>query len=416
MKTAAIIAEYNPFHEGHRYQIEETRKATGADYILVLMSGDFVQRGEPAIYNKYIRTRMALLGGADAVLELPVLYATSSAEFFAEGAVTLLDHLHMVDFLSFGSESGKLEDFLPLAELLNRKETTLLYTANELLRQGFSYPDARSRAVSLLFPAYSPTDAAFLSSPNNILALEYCKTLHKLKSSMKPFTLLRKGCGYHDALLPEDSSVYPSASALRSMITANTSSQFLTADDLSSQLFYKLLTEKDCGFSGYLDCSAALSDRICKYLSSFAGYTDFCTLLKSREFTYTRISRTLLHILLNQKTPAFFKPSFSARHLETPYVRLLGFRKDSTPLLSSIKKHSDIPLISKLADAGTILSKEAYQMLAGDIMASTLYESATFLKYASKDFHQKSAVNDPSCFAETKKGLLNEYQQSPIIL
>ena len=272
MKTAAIIAEYNPFHKGHRYQIEETRKATGADYILVLMSGDFVQRGEPAIYNKYIRTRMALLGGADAVLELPVLYATSSAEFFAEGAVTLLDHMQMVDFLSFGSESGKLEDFLPLAELLNRKEATVLSTVNELLRQGLSYPKARSRAVSLLFPEYSSADAAFFSSPNNILALEYCKTLKKLKSSIKPFTLLRKGSGYHDPFLPEDSSVYPSASALRSLITASTSSQFLTADDLSPQLFYKLLTEKDCGFSDYLDCSTALSDRICKHLSSFTGY------------------------------------------------------------------------------------------------------------------------------------------------
>ena len=417
MKTAAIIAEYNPFHKGHRYQIEETRKATGADYILVLMSGDFVQRGEPAIYNKYIRTRMALLGGADAVLELPVLYATSSAEFFAEGAVTLLDHMQMVDFLSFGSESGKLEDFLPLAELLNRKEATVLSTVNELLRQGLSYPKARSRAVSLLFPEYSSADAAFFSSPNNILALEYCKTLKKLKSSIKPFTLLRKGSGYHDPFLPEDSSVYPSASALRSLITASTSSQFLTADDLSPQLFYKLLTEKDCGFSDYLDCSTALSDRICKYLSSFTGYTDFCTLLKSREFTYTRISRTLLHILLNQKTPVSFKPSFSERHLKTPYVRLLGFRKASAALLSSIKKHSDIPLVSKLADAKTILSEDAYQMLSGDIMASTLYESATFLKYASTDFHQKTAANnDPSCFAEVKKGLLNEYQQSPIIL
>ena len=206
MKTAAIIAEYNPFHKGHRYQIEETRKATGADYILVLMSGDFVQRGEPAIYNKYIRTRMALLGGADAVLELPVLYATSSAEFFAEGAVTLLDHMQMVDFLSFGSESGKLEDFLSLAELLNRKEATVLSTVNELLRQGLSYPKARSRAVSLLFPEYSSADAAFFSSPNNILALEYCKTLKKLKSSIKPFTLLRKGSGYHDPFLPDDLS------------------------------------------------------------------------------------------------------------------------------------------------------------------------------------------------------------------
>ncbi|MFR0800840.1 MAG: nucleotidyltransferase family protein [Suilimivivens sp.] len=160
-----------------------------------------------------------------------------------------------------------------MLELLNRKEATVLSTVNELLRQGLSYPKARSRAVSLLFSEYSSADAAFFSSPNNILALEYCKTLQKLKSSIKPFTLLRKGSGYHDPFLPEDSSMYPSASALRSLIAASTSSQFLTADDLSPQLFYKLLTEKDFGFSDYLDCSTALSDRICKYLSSFTGYT-----------------------------------------------------------------------------------------------------------------------------------------------
>ena len=487
MKTAAIIAEYNPFHAGHRYQIEQTRKETGADYILVLMSGDFVQRGEPAIYNKYVRTRMALLGGADAVLELPALYAASSAEFFAEGAVTLLHSLGMVDFLSFGSESGQLQDILSPARLLYQEESAILAETNALLKKGLSYPEARSRALIRLFPGQTPSDPAFFSSPNNILGLEYCKTLQKLKSTITPFTLKRKGSGYHDSALPQNSSFYPSASALRSAIISGSSlsgqsfsvraasdstpdsgsvsgripggssasdkisgdvsvsdripgsvlnldtyAEFLTADDFSSQLFYKLLCEKDQGFSGYLDCSQALSDRICKFLPSYTCYTDFCTLLKSREFTYTRVSRTLLHILLNLKTPEFYAPAFSSRFLKVPYARLLGFRKESAPLLSLIKKHSQIPLVSKLADARALLSDDALQMLNLDIFAATLYESALFLKYASAGSKwgsaaeplpestasdlPKSAASESFCSSCTNKGLLNEYQQSPVIL
>ena len=148
MKTAAIIAEYNPFHNGHQYQIEETRRRTEADFILVLMSGDFVQRGAPALCNKYIRTKMALLGGADLVIELPCLYALSSAEFFAGGAVALLNQLNVVDILSFGSESGNLSLFEKCTDAVIRHDDEITPFIQKKLKCGIPFPAARAQAVS----------------------------------------------------------------------------------------------------------------------------------------------------------------------------------------------------------------------------------------------------------------------------
>ena len=412
MKTTAIIAEYNPFHNGHKYQIEETRRQTNADFILVLMSGDFVQRGAPALCNKYLRAKMALLGGADVVLELPSLYALSSAEFFAEGAVTLLDQLQVIDTLSFGSETGNLSPFETCASILNQHVDTLDARIREQLKQGVPYPAAREQAVSSLFPDFS----SLFSTPNNILGLEYCKALCALQSSIRPFTLKRRDNGYHNVRPDKKDVPFVSASAVRAalenaprQIESYVPSQVcslleenglltspLTEDAFSSQLHYKLLMERSRGFSEYLDCKPDLSDKIVKHISAFTGFTDFCRLLKSREITYTRLSRILMHILLDIKTPAFFSPSFPHRRLFTPYARLLGFQKDASPLLKAIKKSSHIPLLSKPADARCILQGEALGMLEQDILCASVYEAA-----ASR---------------YTGKPPLNELRQSPVIL
>lgn len=417
MKTTAIIAEYNPFHNGHQYQIEETRKQTHADFILVLMSGDFVQRGAPALCNKYLRAKMALLGGADVVLELPSIYALSSAEFFAEGAVTLLDQLQVVDTLSFGSEAGVLSPFETCAFLLNEQGDAIEARIKEGLRQGLPYPAARAAAVSALFPDFP----SLFSTPNNILGLEYCKALVALQSNIRPFTLKRKDDGYHSPCPAQDQScayahACASASAIRdalktfpgeirSYVPARVYALLeengllaspLTEDAFSSLLHYKLLMEHSRGFSQYLDCTPDLSDKIIKHLDAFTGFTDFCRLLKSREITYTRLSRIFMHILLEIKTPEFFAPPFSHRQLFTPYARLLGFQKNASPLLKAIKKSSRIPLLSKPADARCVLSDEAFAMLEQDVLCASIYEAA-----ASR---------------HTGKPPLNELRQSPIIL
>lgn len=405
MKTAAIIAEYNPFHSGHRYQLEQTRLQTGADFFLVIMSGDFVQRGAPAFADKYLRTRMALLGGAHVVIELPALYALSSAEFFAQGAVTLLEQLHAADFLSFGSEAGTLSLFEGCASLLVQKEETIRSLVHSYMKKGYSFPVARAEAVSELVSLsddgkdFSPQSLDELfSSPNNILGIEYCKALQNTGGSIRPFTIKRKGMGYHDRepITDAPQDTFLSASALRKMLAENPVHMqkymgqdacdalidglslypFVSEEAFSQMLHYKLLSEQEKGFCGYLDCSSSLSDKICKNLPLFESFSSFCHLLKSRELTYTRISRVLMHILLDIKAPEAFRKPFSERTLPAPYARLLGFRKSAAPLLSAIRKNSAIPLISKLADAKVLLDEQAFEMLKQDIYCADVYEAA----------------------------------------
>lgn len=392
MKTAAVIAEYNPFHKGHQYHIEKTRRETGADFILAVMSGDFVQRGAPALTNKYNRAKMALACGVDAVIELPVLYALSSAEFFAGGAVALLNALQVVDVLSFGSEAGEVSLFEECAQMLAWNNEEILYHTKKLLKEGYSYPAARLK--SLPHDGYSRF-APLFSSPNNILGLEYCKALYALNSNIRPFTFPRKDRGYHDTSLGEDSSCLSSASAIRLALSHNPKtvrnhvpgqvyrilkdnqllSSPVTEDSFSQLLYYKLLMEKEQGFTAYLDCTPGLSDKICKSIPLFTTFTDFAQLLKSKELTLTRISRVLMHILLDIKKQEAFLPDFTRRKLPVPYARLLGFRRESSGLLKAIRQHSTIPLITKPAHARRLLTGDDYHMLLQDVRCGCVYES-----------------------------------------
>jgi len=429
MKAAAIIAEYNPFHTGHQYHIEQTRRLTGADYILVIMSGNYVQRGAPAFLNKYLRARMALLGGADAVIELPALYAVSSAEYFAQGAVFLAHHLGVVDILSFGSEEGSVAPLMNAASALLSEKEQYKDDLCRFLKQGLSYPAARERALLKTSGSSPDTLTRVLSAPNNILGLEYCKALCALNSSIIPFTISRQGSGFHETMLHDSSRIFPSATAIRSFFANNYNScasteecrtalnqvlpfipescrfilseavnakTYLTEDDLSPFLHHQLLINQNNGFQSYLDCTPDLSDKIIKKLPEFTGYSDFCNLLKSKDLTYSRISRVLLHILLEMKAPAFYQTPYSSREYFIPYAHLLGFRKSSSPLLSAIKKHSDIPLVTKLADAKNTFTDDALSFLDKELLYSAIYEAAMKSK--------------------NKKTTLNELRQSPVII
>ena len=412
MKIAAIIAEYNPFHNGHYYQVEETRKQTGADYILAVLSGDFVQRGGPALCNKYLRTKMALKGGIDAVIELPSLYAVSSAEYFAGGGVTLLNQLGVVDFLSFGSEIGELPALMKCAHSLYAFDESNQSAIKENLKLGYSYPAARDKVLT-------SDERKLLSSPNNILGIEYCKALLSSQSSIHPFTIKRQDEGYHQTALtstPNGVSGYASASAIRlalsrepesaasylpdevyEILKNNHVSSFLTSEnDFSGLLHYKLLSEQSKGFDSYLDCTPDLSDKIKKKLPAYTSFSGFCRLLKSKDLTYSRISRVLTHILLEIKTPEFYKPVFAKRKLFVPYARLLGFRKTASPMLSKMKKHSAIPLISKPADASSLLDQNAFALFQQDVSCACIYESLLLDKFGLP--------------------VVNEWKQSPIIL
>lgn len=403
MKVNGIIAEYNPFHNGHKYQLTQSLALTGADYTVVVMSGNFVQRGAPALVDKHTRAKMALLGGADLVLELPAIYATSSAEFFASGAVALLTQLGVVSHLCFGSECGDIELLKQSASILVEEPADYTATFKRLIKQGMTYPNARTWALMQHYPDLTANKEIF-SASNNILGMEYIKAILRQKSPLIPVTIKRLGSGYHDRTL---SDTYCSAMAIRQALYAKNDSSFLKnqmpaeadallrdwlsthpavrSTDFSSALYYKLLSEQEYGYDKYLDVSSDLSDRIRNKLNEYKDYDDFCSLLKSKELTYTRVSRCLLHILLNitkEDMACCIEMGY------TPYARVLGFRKDSSALLSAIKEQSRIPLVTKLADAEKLLDAEAYIMLKQDILISQLYQGILFGKNAASSANE----------------------------
>lgn len=395
MKVNGIVAEYNPFHNGHAYQLQHAKEANDADYTIIVMSGNFMQRGAPALLDKFTRAKMALENGADLVLELPTCYAASSAEFFARGAVALFDKLGVITNLCFGSECGSIEVLSRIAEIFYTEPEPYVESLRCNMRKGMSFPIARTWAL-LQYAPFLSDDKDVLSSPNNILGIEYLKALLSRDSKITPFTTTRLGADYHDKRLGTNQC---SAIAIRQSVTSGHELSYLAAqmpesaytlmmdslaqkkplfaDDLSSALQYKLLTEYSVGYDRYQDISSDMSDRIRNTLSSFAGYTSFCDLIKSKDMTYTRISRCLLHILLNMT-----KEEFETRKSEDyiSYARVLGFRKDASPLLTEIKKSSSIPLVTSLADARQTLSPAAWQMLDLDILRNQIYLGNQALK------------------------------------
>lgn len=391
-KAVGIIAEYNPFHKGHEYQIQQAKEQTGANIAIILMSGDFVQRGTPAIFAKHQRTAMALLGGADIVFELPSFYACGSAEYFSSGAVSVFNALNSIDFLCFGSESGEIDTCRFLGKLLADEPKLYKEKLRSFLKQGLSFPAARKSALAeYLKEKDIPFSEDFLDTPNNILGIEYCKSLAAQNSSIVPVTIKRIGSSYHETSL---SSEYPSASAIRRELIAAWNTQkflsdtlknaqppavkdylcallenetFLIEDDFSLLLKYELMKNTPESLCAFSDMSPDLARRIYHHLNTFETFTQFAEQLKTKELTYTRICRALLHVLLNIPSDL---PAISPA-----YVRLLGFKKESSSFLRILQKNSDIPIITKAADYKKLLSKEAHSLFEKDLFASNLYET-----------------------------------------
>ena len=399
MKIAGIIAEYNPFHTGHAYHIQKTRELTGADYIVVVLSGDFVQRGAPALYSKHLRTQMALLGGADLVFELPSTHSCESAEFFAQNAVRLLDALGCVDVLSFGSESGTIEPFLKLGSFLSAETPEYRSLLKEYLKKGESFPKARSLTLQELLSDADADTGTFLQTPNNILGVEYCKALCRQNSPIRPLTVKREGNGYHDDSLNEE---FPSASAIRALWkSANckmsdtavsscfppaisallsqtfTFPQFLDEEDFSPYLRWLLFSSDKTQLTSYQDVTPDFVQRLFHTRGSYESWGQYAALLKTRELTYSRICRMLMHCLLQIS----HVPVLS-------YARLLGFRRQAAPVLSEFKKHSSIPVITKAADAASLLSDETAAVFSKNVEISNLYEAVWCEKYHTSFVHE----------------------------
>ena len=386
MKIVGVIAEYNPFHNGHQFHIQKAKELACADAVIVVMSGNFVQRGVPAIMPKYVRTTSALQEGASMVIELPVCYATGTAEQFALGAVSILDKLGCVDAICFGSECGNITTLQTLSDVLFEEPAEYKTALQSALRSGLSFPAARQTAMKALYPEQDMH--SILEHPNNILAIEYLKALRKLNSNIIPLTIPRQGAGYHDPQLQEH---YSSASAIRTQILANSYEEIksqipkasfelykeyfqthssVISDDCSLLLKYKLLSETKESLMLYSDVSEELANRICNCKNNYVCFNQFCELLKTKEVTYSRISRALLHIILGIKKT----------HLtEIEYARVLGFCQKDVSIFTDIKNSTSLSLVSQSADV-QYLSSKGKQMLDLDIYAANVYESLVSYK------------------------------------
>lgn len=412
MKTIGVIAECNPFHNGHAYLLQQARKLAGAEYCVLLMSGDYVQRGMPAQFDKYKRTRAALACGADLVLELPVCYATAGAERFARGGVSILSHLGIVDALAFGCEAEDPTQLSVAAKLLSEEPDSYRRILKRKLSEGLSFPAASAEAVCLCMQTLSAAESASFSSslqaPNNILAIAYLRAILQQNSSLTPLPVKRVGSGYHsDSMQPP----YASASALRSYINAHPQfcrnanaaaddfadpaarlSQFIPKAALdaiypkdgccqpaceapfSLLLHQKLLslTSNHLPLTVYADVSEALAHKIENALYDYRNMQQFARRCLSKDYTLARIQRALLHILLDIRNTHMDN---AAALSDAPYVRLLGCRPNAAPLLAAIKKKTSLPFLTKPAYAADQLSETANMLWQLDVAAAHTYQA-----------------------------------------
>jgi len=404
MTIAAVIAEYNPFHNGHEYMIQKVKEETGADYIIAVMSGDFTQRGIPGIADKHTRAKMAVSCGVDAVFELPVRFATASAEQFATGAVALFNALSCVDYLAFGSECGELSEFSKASELFLQEPEKFKALIQNFLREGHSYPKAFSMAIKESDNETS-VSAGLLENPNNLLGLEYMKALKKLASSIRPHTIARIGTGYHDthsSFSMDSGTLIASASAIRSALTKDTGSIALaqpllpakayrvfaenygktspiTLNDFSLLLSTRIAAETKDSLASFLDVPKELADRIYSFRDEFMSFTKLIETIKHKQFTYARINRALVHILLGLKETSGNNPD--SKPPLVPYARLLAMKKSASSIMKEIKEHTQIPVITKPAEARKVLDTTSLSMFLEDISAADLYNRIVSSKF-----------------------------------
>ena len=434
MNVIGIIAEYNPFHNGHAYQIAHVRKNLHADYIVVATSGDYVQRGEPALLDKYTRARMALSSGADLVLELPVLWSTASAELFADAGISLFEKTGCVGGICFGAESDDLALLRRIADVLADEPADLKASLKRNLKSGRTFPKARETALLSYFAGSAGQDgvlpvsaealSSLLASPNNILALEYLKALRRRASSITPYLLKREGAAYHETSILSGTSAIPaSASAIRHTLfagaagasedstnrasedpadrasedSANRASEdftagilrhampqealailqdyradfpLLCADDFSGILGYLLLSSSATQLARTADSSPEFANRMRNQLPYYTSFSSFASRLKSKEMTLTRINRILLHSVLGITSSDYACGNALDK---IPYLRILGFRESAAPLLAALKASAAVPLITRPSQASKLLSPDAMRVFEHDVFAGNLY-------------------------------------------
>ncbi len=359
MKVVGIVGEYNPFHCGHEYHLERAKAETGAQGSVAVISGNFTQRGEPAFWDKWTRAKAAVEAGVDLVIEIPFVFACNSAEYFAKGGVSLLDSLGIVNYIAFGSENGSLSELREAALFLNNESQDFKTSLQGFLKEGISYPLAREKAVSTI---KGPGVAGVLREPNNILAVEYLKELLRLKSSIEPYTIKRKGSGYHEREL---NNSYPSATAIRQSIASGLEAfdlkgsvpdqaiktletpLFNYGDNFFMALKALILRLEAENLEAIVSAGEGLGNRLKHEIRSAESLDDLIYRLGTKRYTYTRIFRLLVHTLVGLYSDNMVEMNRMVENKEL-YVRVLAFNSTGASLLKDIKQANDsLPIFSK---------------------------------------------------------------------
>ena len=384
-KVLAIISEYNPFHNGHLYQLSESIKQVKPDYVVCIMSGNFVQRGNTALINKWARTEMALRAGFDMVIELPTVYSISSAENFAAGSIKILNSLNQDTYLSFGSECGNIDILKQYAQILIDEPKEYVTMLNHELSKGLSFPKARENAL-LLYVNNLRSSANVLSGSNNILGIEYIKQILKNGKGITPLTIKRIGTEYNNISTNKN---FASATAIREMLIQKKSvrklmpkaSYDILKHELGSGRFvlnisqfdkiilYKLRCMSVQGIANIPDVSEGLEHKIKEAANSCNDLQTLTLLIKSKRYTMTRINRILLYVLLD-----ITKQDYIDSQKTVPYIRVLGLSENGKGLLSELSAHKRLKIITSVKqflnnNKNTALNN----MLVTDINATDIY-------------------------------------------
>lgn len=366
MRAVGLITEYNPFHNGHLHHLRESLKQADAEVSVAVMSGHFLQRGEPALFDKWRRTELALAAGLDLVLELPFPWACNSAPHFAKGAVQVLNSLGGVDALCFGSESGQLEPLLECSRVLQQHSGTIAEQTSQQLRQGVSYPAARAEVVAELID--NPDVAEMLAQPNNILGIEYLRALEETGSNIKPLTISRIGAGFHDQQVVEGIA---SATGIRQrlqdgepvadllpektgvLLNGWLESGFAADDDYLLRLVLARINQGVDSLRSIYQVGEGLENRLLEMAGQATSYEELVTGVKSRQLTRTRIQRAFCYLLNDVQDEQI------GRILESGplYLHLLGCSATGENFLACCRKKVEIPIVSNYSRIYVLLKR-----------------------------------------------------------
>jgi Predicted nucleotidyltransferase len=410
---AGIVAEYNPFHNGHLFQLNKVRKQLNPDLVIVVMSGDFVQRGEPAIISKWSRTAMALHEGADLVIELPYIFAVGKADIFARGAVSILDHLG-ITHLIFGSEAGRIEPFLNTYLLIEQHQQDYRTHLMEALKGGISYPNAHAAAYRHLVAHAENPDLLDLTQPNNSLGYQYLHAMKCRGTQIIPVTIGRKNAGHSDPDFPETGSI-ASATSIRDRLQQNQPAETMidkipgfTASLLKQAkqqneladwenffpyLKYKLLSSRPDKLEKIYEAEEGIEHRLLSCIGRSSTFHQFISEVKTKRYTWSRLQRLCVHILTDTEKSEARKQAAAG---EADYLRLLGMNFKGQKYLAARRKAFEVPVVSKIR-------QHRSPILDLDLKAAAIYDfiSGRSARASSETSHA------PIRFDEKKEQFLN---------